>query len=134
MRAPSLFKACLHCVSIETSRNPTPLVQAEYCLRESFNVTCPSNHVILMTSARYGRMHSGKCISVSYGHVGCSTEVTSRMDEDCSGRERCDFPVTKLLDEKPCPPDLTSYLEVTHKCIPGESHLIRSTTDVMIGY
>ncbi|ESO11338.1 hypothetical protein HELRODRAFT_183282 [Helobdella robusta] len=88
---------------------------------ESFNTTCPVDHVILVTSARYGRMRGGRCIQATFGHVGCSAEVTSYLDEVCSGRGSCSFPVFRLFDEKPCPSDMMSYLEASHKCVRAQN-------------
>ena len=83
-------------------------------------MTCAADEVLLMTSARYGRMRGGRCINVNYGHIGCSTDVTSQLDEECSGKQLCVFPVASLLEQKPCPDDLTSYLEASYKCVKGE--------------
>lgn len=72
-----------------------------------------------MTSAHYGRMRGGRCIRADVGNLGCSTDVTSQLDEVCSGRLHCLFPVANLLQQKPCPDDYTSYLETHHSCLKG---------------
>jgi len=57
----------------------------EYCLREYFVASCPSiGHVILMTSALYGRMRIGRCIRGTF-NIGCSNDVTALFDDRCSG-------------------------------------------------
>lgn len=94
----------------------------EYCLPETVNVTCAVNEIILVTSAQYGRMRSGRCIKQNYGHVGCEADVTAFMEDECSGRRQCQLPVARLLGvASPCPPDVTSYLDVTHSCVNGET-------------
>ena len=40
----------------------------EYCW-QTFNASCPDDAVILMTSAHYGRMKMGRCLSRDY-YVG----------------------------------------------------------------
>jgi len=93
----------------------------EYCLPESFNVTCAVDEIIMVTSAQYGRMRSGRCIKQNYGHVGCEADVTAFVEDECSGRRRCQFPVAKLLSvASPCPPDVTSYLDATYSCVKGK--------------
>ena len=94
---------------------------SEYCIRESFSVSCASDEVIMMTSARYGRMRTGRCVGGEYGIVGCYTDVLSHLDQKCSGRRECDFNVRSLIEvAQPCPKDLTNYLEATYSCIKGE--------------
>jgi len=48
----------------------------DYCLNEWFNATCERlpGHVILMTSAKFGRMTSGRCIAGDF-NVGCVKDV-----------------------------------------------------------
>jgi len=72
-----------------------------------------------MQNAKYGRMRSGRCIS-GEGYIGCSTDVTSYMDTQCSGRRTCEVKVTSLADVvQPCRRDFTSYLEASFKCVKG---------------
>ena len=94
----------------------------EYCLPETFNVTCAADEIIMMTSALYGRMRSGRCIKQNYGHMGCEADVMAFADNQCSGRRRCQFDVARLLGvAAPCPADVTSYLDATHRCVKGET-------------
>lgn len=94
----------------------------EYCLSESFNATCSVDEVLLMTSARYGRMHGGRCIKAEFGHIGCSLDAMWKMDEACSGRQQCTFPVTNLVQMKACPDDVTSFLAASSVCVKASSH------------
>jgi len=57
----------------------------EYCQFETFNATCPADHVIMMEHAQYGRPHTGRCIARDYGYVGCSMSVVHLLDRICSG-------------------------------------------------
>ena len=41
----------------------------EYCQNEHFKADCPNDHVILMMSASYGRMHLSRCVDRDYGYI-----------------------------------------------------------------
>ena len=79
-----------------------------------------------MTSALYGRMALGRCVEEDSGHLGCSNSALEAMDELCSGKRSCAFPIakeTKRLREnthRACPRALMGYLEAEHKCRQGE--------------
>ena len=67
-------------------------------------------------------MRSGRCVSGSYGHVGCWADVTLQLNRKCTGRSSCLLhAVDPLLNVKePCPRDLSLYLEVKFFCVPGD--------------
>lgn len=91
----------------------------ELCLREEFTAQCPSGHVILITRARYGRIHMGRCVKRNFGELGCYQDVISMADKECSGRQKCIIDVFKTFqDVHPCP-ELESYFEVDHTCLKG---------------
>ena len=73
-----------------------------------------------MTSAQYGRMKLGRCLSRDY-YVGCSADVLPQLDEMCSGKRTChlEIPDTDLHNLQPCPKDLLAYLQASYKCIKG---------------
>ncbi len=53
----------------------------EYCEYETFEARCRGpNEVVVMETARYGRMQLGKCVKRDFGFLGCSAEVLSHMD------------------------------------------------------
>ena len=93
----------------------------EYCQSESFRPTCPDGHVIVIRSARYGRLRKGRCLSQNFGYVGCTNDVMSVMSAACSGRRRCEVIIDEAVFhiERPCHKDLKSYLEVSYDCVPG---------------
>ena len=93
----------------------------EYCPSEYFNVSCSKNSVIFMTSSKYGRMSSGRCITAHHGNLGCSKNVLPFMDKKCSGKQKCQVYIAEpeLHDTKPCPRDFASYLEASYECVPG---------------
>lgn len=98
----------------------------EYCQFESFNASCNGGHVILMTDARYGRLHLGRCMTRDYGHVGCSADVIDILDRTCSGQRWCQLAIPALRDVvQPCPKDLTAYLEASYTCIAGTATTAR---------
>ena len=39
----------------------------EYCITDTFSPQCTRGEVIMVTSAKYGRMKVGKCVPVSFG-------------------------------------------------------------------
>lgn len=92
----------------------------DYCPSEYFDVACQDNEVIMMESAKYGRMREGRCISRSY-QMGCALDVLSFLDNKCSGRQQCNVYVADpfLHNKKPCGMDLASYLEAAYSCVPG---------------
>lgn len=99
----------------------------EYCNMELFNVTCSKDEILLVSSARYGRPHRGRCVRIAYGFLGCSTDVTSHVDRKCSGRRQCLFmvPGQEIHDTHPCPSDFTSFLLITYSCVKGRYHAVR---------
>ena len=41
----------------------------EYCLFETFYGRCPSDEIIMITHAQYGRMRVGKCIAEGLSNI-----------------------------------------------------------------
>lgn len=96
---------------------------ANVCHDERFQPDCSSSpgHVVLVRRAQLGRMHLGKCVKQSLGYLGCAVEVTRLLDTWCTGLAQCDVSVIDplLRQLKPCPDDVTWYLEVKYSCVPG---------------
>lgn len=91
----------------------------EFCLMDTFNATCRSeSEVVVIDTASYGRMRVGRCVTGSYGYLGCSVDVLPVLDRKCSGRKSCQFtlPDAELFKTRPCPGDFTSYLEASYHC------------------
>ncbi|ELU00945.1 hypothetical protein CAPTEDRAFT_226432 [Capitella teleta] len=90
----------------------------ERCLSESFAPECRSDELLVITSASFGRMATGRCMPRDYGNGGCQADVRSFVDAHCSGRRRCHIEVTDIvqLKVKPCPEGFSSYLKVTYNC------------------
>ena len=95
---------------------------AEYCSGEYFDATCPNNDVIVMRSARYGRMRTGRCISTDI-NIGCQADVITHMDQLCSGQQQCRHRIIDddFADFNSCPGDLKGFLEASYTCQPGNS-------------
>ncbi len=93
----------------------------QYCQWEAFNATCGKDEIILMESAKYGRMRFGGCVKENHGHTGCSADVLSHLDRMCSGRRHCimNIPDETLHKIHACPKELMSYLEAKYGCIKG---------------
>ncbi len=47
---------------------------------EQFNVSCGADEVIVMDTAKYGRMKLGRCVRRNLGYVGCGLDVLPYMD------------------------------------------------------
>lgn len=91
----------------------------EYCEWESFNATCKRDEIIVMKTAKYGRMKLGRCVTKNYGHIGCGTDVMPYAEERCSGRRHCLISVISLHNKRSCPKDFKSYLQADYTCLKG---------------
>ena len=93
----------------------------EYCSGDVFNPSCPAQHVIVMTSALYGRMAIGHCVTDDQHGIGCGADVISVADELCSARRACDVQVTNdAMDSlTTCDLALRVYLEASYTCVAG---------------
>lgn len=99
----------------------------EYCQWESFNASCSSptnDQVILIKSARYGRMRFGRCVREDHGSLGCYADVMSQLSSRCSGRRSCSVhvPDPSLHDAQSCPKELMPYLEASYVCVRGSGY------------
>ncbi len=47
----------------------------EYCNWETFNANCSPGNVVLMTTAKYGRMRHGRCVPEFYDKKGNQAQV-----------------------------------------------------------
>ncbi len=67
-----------------------------------------------------------------------SSNVLDVLDSHCSGRVSCTFPVNNFvtMNVRPCPKDVTSYLEVSYRCLPGEKlqPFLQVLKDLMLLY
>jgi hypothetical protein len=93
----------------------------EVCNRELLNVSCGRDEVVYVERALYGRMQLGRCVKQDLGYLGCEVDVTAYIRAKCTGRPTCNMrvPDDTLHDYKPCPIDTTSYLQLSHRCVPG---------------
>jgi len=95
----------------------------DYCQWDTFEASCPSrDQLVVMKSAVYGRMASGRCIERDYGYVGCQSDVLLQADTRCSGRRECklDIPYRPFDVGHPCPKDLTRFLRASFVCLKGK--------------
>jgi len=109
----------------------------EYCQLETFSARCRHGDVVVMTTARFGRMRVGKCIDggeqsaaleellqkVDPNSLGCYSNVLDYADRTCSGKTACDIfvPNRDLLSTRPCLSQLTMYFEAAYHCVSGKS-------------
>ena len=109
----------------------------EFCNMETFEAKCNEKEVVVMDTARYGRMRLGRCVKKNYGNIGCVKDVLTLADAKCSGRRECTvkLPDDDLYQMQPCPNDVTSHLETGYSCFPGEwlvNHISMTTTSHII--
>ena len=93
----------------------------EYCHFETFHPSCRwRNEVIVIKSARYGRMKLGRCVSEST-KLGCSADVLEIVSRKCSGKRECEIrvPDSDLGELKPCG-EMWTYLEASYTCMKGK--------------
>ena len=91
----------------------------EICNADEFTARCASNEVVLMTSAVYGRMRVGRCVTQS-DYVGCWNDALAAFDARCSGRQSCQVQVRSDLatdEQTACASFLTGYLEAEYRCL-----------------
>jgi len=95
----------------------------EICNREFLNISCHGGQVLLVDKALYGRMRVGRCVQRSLGYVDCQADVLEHVQVLCSGRQHCAhrMPDDVIYSTHPCPPDVTSYLEITYRCLTGKA-------------
>jgi len=92
-----------------------------------------NSEVIVMTSARWGRMKTGRCLKINPKRLaanrndpmflGCYEDVLSILDVKCSSKPACDVvvPSPDLDTITPCYEDITRYLEASYTCVKGIS-------------
>jgi len=94
---------------------------AEVCPGETLRIQCPEDHVIIPTSAMFGRMEVTRCIDVKE-FIGCRNDVLFLIDRWCSGRRQCEVvipnPDLKQANEE-CLRYLQMYLHVSYSCLQG---------------
>ena len=100
----------------------------DFCPWENFKAKCAQGEVIIMETAKYGRMKLGRCVKNDLGYVGCYTDVMDVADSMCSGRQECviNTPNPTFDRLKPCLEDLKSYFEAGYWCQP----VIAAATDM----
>ena len=94
----------------------------DYCSTETFEAECSTGSVIVIKSARYGRMSLNRCTTVNFGYIGCGEIVTGILDQRCSAKQECSvgIPDSVLDSTSPCLRDLTRYLEVEYTSEQGK--------------
>ena len=96
-------------------------VPQEICDTEEFQASCQPHEAVLLLSAKYGRMHMGRCVTSSLGYVGCHKDVLTLADSRCSARRNCQIRVPDAAFERtqPCMTEVKSFLEISYTCVEG---------------
>ncbi len=97
----------------------------EVCDGGTYEKRCRDGEVILVQSAKYGRMALGNCITKDYGQLGCYKDVTDIFKSKCAGKKSCSMFITKndeeLIEGYPaCGAELFPYLEIDSSCQAGK--------------
>ena len=99
-------------------------ISREVCIDEELHITCPSDEIILMTSAEYGRKEVGRCITKADQYIGCTNDVLGLLDQWCSGRRECRTAVATNADLNTaninCLEFLKVYLKFQYECRKGQ--------------
>ena len=110
-------------VSLFFLSSPDPVQDKSVCMGELSKADCVPGFSIITSSALYGRMALGRCLSAEFGFLGCTNDVLFLADRWCSGRRSCQFFIpNKDLDQANgrCSPDLRAYMQMSYYCVPGE--------------
>ena len=96
----------------------------EFCQDESFIARCDGRHdVIVMETARYGRLRLGRCVRRNLGYLGCVVDALRLLDFRCSGQPhgcRVSIMDPELRQLRPFPLDVTWHLEARYRCVHGQ--------------
>lgn len=96
----------------------------ETCNDQTFEKECSSGEVLVVQSAKYGRMALGNCITKGYGELGCYKDVTEILSRRCAGQQSCSTLIwrgdAELMQSYPCDVELRPYLETETSCQPGK--------------
>jgi len=101
----------------------------DYCNSETFSAACADDEVIVIRSALYGRMRTGRCLSHDSGVNPCWQNVIRQADRLCSGRRTCDVrvPEPSFDATQPCPRNMRVYLEIIYECVQGTDRFPRTS-------
>ena len=89
---------------------------------------CNGNEIIVISSAEYGRMELGRCITEPNEFMGCTNDVLPLIDRWCSGRRECvvGVPNPKLEEfNQNCLKVLIKYLLLKYSCVPGKGDIMQ---------
>lgn len=94
---------------------------SEYCELDTFSAQCSDpSQVVVIRSAHFGRMRLGRCLTVNNGNLGCQLDVLAQLEARCSGRRRCDVPVSAIDHATlACTREVRGYLEASYICVKG---------------
>lgn len=129
--------ACFECC-LPVHATDGPMAE-EYCNGETFRPRCDGgkNDVIIVLSARYGRMNFGRCLKKEPvfasimddpRFLGCSADVKDVIDRHCSGQSECDVRINDQNFDgvKPCYAGLKMHMEASYACVRGRPQTFRS--------
>jgi len=109
-------------VSVSATNSSSDGAVLDYCEGQTFSARCPSSDdVVLMQSAFYGRMRSGRCLKVAIG-TECQFNIRDQFDVWCSGQRSCEVRISSIIDSLPenalpCLRDYRGYLEASYTCV-----------------
>ena len=116
----------------------------ELCNGETFRPRCSggTSDVIIMLTARYGRMNFGRCLEEdpelssmmdNPRFVGCSSDVKNILDQQCTGHSECNIRINdhNFNGVQPCLEGLKMHLEASYICIKGEVYFFKQYIKVI---
>lgn len=99
-------------------------VTEEVYFEERFRGNCSEMSVVIIISARYGRMRLGNCIRTLFSDNPCFIDVLAYVDKLCGGQRACVILVpNRDLDmmPSPCSEDLKQFLEISYHYQEGKN-------------
>ena len=89
------------------------------CFNNVLDLHCPSDHVLVLESARYGRNDTTLAAACNTPFKrNCDIDVHFIMNRLCSGRSACALVVSSELFRDPC--GYEEFLKVVYSCVPGK--------------
>lgn len=99
---------------------------SDTCWPKNYTKKCDWDEVILMKTARLGRLKRKSVCSSLHYDTGCTVNALKDLNLLCSGRRECSFPVSSKLSYdrffEECHvqnKDVMPYLETFSECIRG---------------
>ena len=95
---------------------------ATICELKAQTISCSPQQSIVIKEAEYGHIGISECIEVDTGHFGCKIDVSSLLEQKCTGSS-CTIDVNgpSLRQMNPCRRGLDVFLKLKYFCVDGKN-------------